>query len=68
MLNEEDALRLAMAEAQPGDLLVMFYEKFDQAYEIIRQHLPASLSSGDSYSSRLVLSEQPAETFCSLIQ
>ncbi|MGE5390346.1 MAG: cyanophycin synthetase [Deltaproteobacteria bacterium] len=39
VLDEADALRLALSYAEPGDLIVMFYEKFDPAYAIIQEHL-----------------------------
>ncbi len=38
-LNEGQALRSAISNAQPGDLIIMLYEKFEPAYSIIQEHL-----------------------------
>ena len=35
VLSETDALNAAINNAFTGDLIVMFYEKFDKAYELI---------------------------------
>lgn len=38
LLDEGEALRSALSNAQPGDLIIMLYEKFQPAYAVILEH------------------------------
>lgn len=37
--SETKALEAAIADAKPGDLIIMFYEEFDAAYELVRKYM-----------------------------
>jgi cyanophycin synthetase len=39
VLSEQEALRTAINNVMPGDLIVMFYESFDNAYGLIQDYI-----------------------------
>jgi len=63
ILDEAEALRLALANAEPGDILVMFYEKFDQAYAIIQEH-QGEPETSLAYHTGFFRERMPLDDFC----
>lgn len=55
--SEKDALETAIINASPGDLIVMFYEKFDPVYELVQEYILNSIPRisqfplGDNHST-----------------
>jgi len=43
ILSEGEALETAIKNAIPGDLIVMFYQKFNQSLNIIKSHMKATV-------------------------
>jgi cyanophycin synthetase len=44
IFSETDALKNAIINASQGDLIVVFYEKFDQVYEVVKNCMESSVS------------------------
>lgn len=46
ILSEKEALKKAMEDAQPGDFIVAFYEKYDPLKSLILSHIPHASAAG----------------------